>query len=1012
MNRRERHSLRPRSLCVSLVLAALGLASAGCDEVSEVNAVLGKLEIRKEGSEEALTELDLGAAPIGVPIEVGLVGFNGGVRAVKVCVSSAACETPTRVEPDDAPFGLRFGAGEGGHWTVASGDARGFDLRFQAARPGTFGAELVFVHDGQGGETRVMVKAEAVAPDVVLEPEVLDFGDVTVGRQGRRTLKLANRSRFAQPVSVASPEAAGLRFGVLDAAEGAIMLGEALETQIPAQGELEVQVFFQPDEELTFTSTLAVGWCSGPDCSRPVPMTGRGVKPAFVLEPAEVDFGDIAEEAEVRRTLTVRNLSDVYAVTVERVELPGVNPWFELVYAEPPPYQLAPGEAWPIEVVYRGIEPAEHEARVEVFTDAWDDDATDYDESRAEAVLLGRTMGPNIAVLPARVVFGTVPIAASPAYRTLVIQNVGTLSLQLSELAFNPTTAEMSLPDGLPSMPRSLPPGDTLELRIAYRPEDAGEDRGDVIIVSDDRDEPRVVAGVFGVGGVPTTCSLAVAPSLVTFGLVERGRVATLPVELRNAGAMPCNLTELRLSGAGEISLAVPPANPLRIEPGARARVDIVYAPTDYGQHEAQLEAQTDDPSQAMLSVPVRGVSDQSDLRVIPSTVDFGVVPVRCSSPGRRVVLYNTGASAVQINQLSLDPATTSEMSVDVAPGLPLRLGGGDSAELELRYRPIDIGTDTGLFFVHHNSASVPTAVPLLGEGRVDPTVTDTFSQLPSAQADVLFVVDNSGSMSEEQSSLGNNLNAFLQFAQSAGIDYHIGVVTTDVTNSRDGGRFRGSPRIIETSTPDVENVFRSTVSLGTSGSASERGLEAAYLALSDPLINTHNAGFLRQDAALAVIFVSDEPDHSNRTVPFYENFLRNLKGFSNPSMLSVSAVVGTTNPRCEGPGGRASYAPRYIEIANNTGGVVESICSANWGRTLGNIALSSFGLRAQFTLSSAPVGATLRIRVDGVDVPGTDASGNQRWSFDGNGNTVTFQPGYIPPEGASIEVTYAVACL
>ena len=40
--------------------------------------------------------------------------------------------------------------------------------------------------------------------------------------------------------------------------------------------------------------------------------------------------------------------------------------------------------------------------------------------------------------------------------------------------------------------------------------------------------------------------------------------------------------------------------------------------------------------------------------------------------------------------------------------------------------------------------------------------------------------------------------------------------------------------------------------SLGTSGSGTERGLEAAYLALSDPLINTTNAGFLRNDAALA----------------------------------------------------------------------------------------------------------------------------------------------------------------
>ena len=35
----------------------------------------------------------------------------------------------------------------------------------------------------------------------------------------------------------------------------------------------------------------------------------------------------------------------------------------------------------------------------------------------------------------------------------------------------------------------------------------------------------------------------------------------------------------------------------------------------------------------------------------------------------------------------------------------------------------------------------MPVAVPLTGDGQINPTVTDVFTQLPTPKADVLFVV-------------------------------------------------------------------------------------------------------------------------------------------------------------------------------------------------------------------------------------------------------------------------------
>src|SRR5690606_7952311 len=139
-----------------------------------------------------------------------------------------------------------------------------------------------------------------------------------------------------------------------------------------------------------------------------------------------------------------------------------------------------------------------------------------------------------------------------------------------------------------------------------------------------------------------------------------------------------------------------------------------------------------------------------------------------------------------------------------------------------------------------------------------------------------LFVIDSSGSMSEEQQALGNNAAAFMQTATSLNTDYQIGVITTDMDDGNHGGRLTtggGGPKIINSTTPNpTQTVANRVRAVGTNGSADERGLQTMVAALSDPLINDPNGnqGFLRPDAKLAVVVVSDEDDSSNGTVAFY----------------------------------------------------------------------------------------------------------------------------------------------
>ncbi|GMU63431.1 MAG: hypothetical protein AMXMBFR34_51940 [Myxococcaceae bacterium] len=168
---------------------------------------------------------------------------------------------------------------------------------------------------------------------------------------------------------------------------------------------------------------------------------------------------------------------------------------------------------------------------------------------------------------------------------------------------------------------------------------------------------------------------------------------------------------------------------------------------------------------------------------------------------------------------------------------------------------------------------------------------------------DILFVIDNSGSMKEEQEAVARELTAFVdQIKQAGGVrqDFHIGVITTGVyqhssVNGLDwwqvypnGGRLRPVPdfyddgginwetdneRILVGDDPEVVEKFAKLVQQGTFGSGQETPFEAIRLALMSQLTTTPldaggNEGFMRDGARLLVTVLTDEDDCSELARP------------------------------------------------------------------------------------------------------------------------------------------------
>ncbi|NOZ85020.1 MAG: VWA domain-containing protein [Deltaproteobacteria bacterium] len=151
---------------------------------------------------------------------------------------------------------------------------------------------------------------------------------------------------------------------------------------------------------------------------------------------------------------------------------------------------------------------------------------------------------------------------------------------------------------------------------------------------------------------------------------------------------------------------------------------------------------------------------------------------------------------------------------------------------------------------------------------------TDQSSVQPVIKSlDILFVIDNSGSMAEEQKNMADNFNKFIKQLVDSDADYQIGVVTTDLESGKGELITKdGDPnhKIIKSTwaAADIQNIFSQNIQPGINGSNFEKGLGVAKAALSPemlskPLDQGGNKGFLRNDSTLGIVFVSDENDCS-----------------------------------------------------------------------------------------------------------------------------------------------------
>lgn len=988
---------------------------------------------------------------------------------------------------------------------IGVGESIKFQVFYKPKNPNADSGFILVAHNvaQQGNLTKIPVSSAGQVAELVVDPNPIDFGEIESGK----TLDLDVVVRNDGSDSITIEKAYLSNDGSKDFTIQGVVLeedGDELPIDLSPGGSFGLVVRYAPKDGGDDSSQLIIeGTSKGITTPWRFDVLGAELGPKLDVSPIIINFGSVPMDSAEKRIVTITNVGNSDLEIDDISMTPESDDGLEIDGETQA--KLDPDESMDFYVVWNVDEPKAYSPDPRGYVQIISNETA----SPASIPVIGQVNAPVIEIIPETVDFGfgAQQITIS---RTLTIRNngTGTLHIKAPLEIVDPSTIAYGTEFGLTVTNNSpvngvyeIDGGSSLAVSLSFMNKGpaSGMTKAYINVVSDTEgkvdDLKRVELTVQRAGSAE--CKAELDPETLNYGIVAMGFYKDLPIKILNTGSGYCSFKQAMISdctsmpGFGTLSCpapftgsnsstyrfaSLPPAAINGIAPGGSATISIRFVPPatstlwgDTSDYQGVLGVRLYDaalkkdivlapPSTTGLygttySPNLIGQSGTVNVAVLPGEIHFGMITIGCWARSTRVCAYNTGSAPLQVTEIGLDNCSP-EFKVKNVPGLPVNISESSPVCFEVSYAPVDLSDDSCILRVKSNDQSLPAlSVALTGSGTYDTDQTDLFTQVSGQAVDIMYVVDDSGSMCDSQETMTGAFSSFIQHADVWNNDYHIGIISLDVTTTSIVGKLnlgnaKVTPRYI-TPNANAGTQFANLALIGCDGNSDsqEAGLQAAQVALSPPHITEtgvscstdkdcsndsnlcasssdcpyycidgtcggFNKGFVRNDAQLEIIALSDEEDQSSAAPSFYIDFFKSIKGFYNVNMMHFNAICGTDDGSgtggCTGSDGSgAAEGQRYIEVVNQTNGKHGSICDVDYKNIMNEIGSVAFGLKVQFFLSRLADPATIEVTVNGTKI-------TTGWTYDSPSNGVLFDEEHanMPQPGDEISIHYETLCL
>jgi hypothetical protein len=328
-----------------------------------------------------------------------------------------------------------------------------------------------------------------------------------------------------------------------------------------------------------------------------------------------------------------------------------------------------------------------------------------------------------------------------------------------------------------------------------------------------------------------------------------------------------------------------------------------------------------------------------------------------------------------------------------------------------------------------------------------DTVECDPFQMVGTPTADIIWVVDESGSMTDNRIDVAQNATDFFARAVAAGLDFRMGVTNVvepggsssaavgkfcskqyqfdaqkNLVNSADQSDLGGTDRFLAS---NEQTTFESCV-LNPPGyeGGTEYGMLNAYEAVVKHLPRTANdPSKIRPGATLVVIIATDEwPANLLTKDPFgmFEYQKCNVSAAKKQQILNVfykkdmdlytgithnsegAAIMHVIGGVCKNTCS-ADIAHGYMEVSQALGGITADVCQQNLGQTLQLMIDSITGAASPAVLEFVPISASLAVAVDQTVL---ERSRTMGFDYSASSNSLIFFSTAIGPQ-SQVVVSY-----